>query len=779
MIKTEKPWQHFEASVGAALRAHGYEVVSNTLVGHKKVDHFLEYKQFSKNRRVLVECKCISKKLTQKQLSEIYANYLPLLPRHADEILVVTNLGITDSAKSMAKECRNFDAITLEELLQNVFDFEPYLNGLINQFEGDGVSKYYVPLRSIEYNDFEEFLDEWVLDGNASPIAILGSYGQGKTTFAKYLACKWAIRRLESSRGRIPILFKLGDIGSEQSLEGLVGKNLTAHHYVRNYNFPTFMELNQSGHFAILLDGFDEMKQALSFAEFRHNFNQLNRLVSGNAKVILLGRPTAFVTENEQRSILHGERIVSGVMVKNPDWPDYTEIRLSQFSLGDVQTFLDKYYNYIIENSKDERLISRLKRFGRFFASQLADSGLGELARRPVQLKMISEVLPDFHGRLEELTKHTLYDYFIDYVIERESGKAARLLFDTVERRRFARYVAVWLWSGRRDSSFEQDAVPDEVLSPFLRSGLSIENVKRDLLSASLLDRVGARLHFPHRSIQEFLVAESIALNEPAYKDGREIANMLEPDLVGFLDDYLSDLQRDSLREKFEEYRGSLPYDFVRVLAKRTENPTYKNSNYRHRAKRIGNSRSRTLSPWQILMLAVSHAQGELPKDVFASAACRAVEESGSHRSILAIIFAAMIATRDVGRRGQILERVWSVAVKTIRTQLNAAKIEYMKHGPRVDFGVLESELLSAIKNLQIRPTGYADLRGTFKHIHKGLRNYVYINDWDGGEYFDYRSARVQTELHNLEGDIAVDVESILEDVSYLRRERGVKLKGN
>lgn len=56
----------------------------------------------------------------------------------------------------------------------------------------------------------------------------------------------------------------------------------------------------------IVLDGFDEMKHAMSFSEFRAQVGQFNQLITPGAKVVLLGRPSAFTTDAEHHYVLKG-----------------------------------------------------------------------------------------------------------------------------------------------------------------------------------------------------------------------------------------------------------------------------------------------------------------------------------------------------------------------------------------------------------------------------------------------------------------------------------------
>jgi hypothetical protein len=107
-----------------------------------------------------------------------------------------------------------------------------------------------------------------------------------------------------------------------------------------------------------------------------------------------------------------------------------------------------------------------------------------------------------------------VYDIFItkliDDIIAREDDKYSRLAFSSSDRRQFLTEFAFWLWQGQHGTIVTSDQVPLELVQPFAR-GEDLEAVRRDLIVGSPLDRrLGERIRFPHRSFQEFLVAEAI-----------------------------------------------------------------------------------------------------------------------------------------------------------------------------------------------------------------------------------------------------------------------------
>ena len=81
------------------------------------------------------------------------------------------------------------------------------------------------------------------------------------------MSATMAKEAVENPIARIPILIRLGEVAGEQTLAGLLGKHFTATYQVHGYSFNAFREMNRNGRFVVFLDGFDEMKQLLSFRE--------------------------------------------------------------------------------------------------------------------------------------------------------------------------------------------------------------------------------------------------------------------------------------------------------------------------------------------------------------------------------------------------------------------------------------------------------------------------------------------------------------------------------
>jgi hypothetical protein len=121
---------------------------------------------------------------------------------------------------------------------------------------------------------------------------------------------------------------------------------LSARSAVHNYHFDTFMTLNGMGRLLVILDGFDEMKHTMTWEEFRFNFQELNRLVVATSRVILLGRPSAFLSDAEHTWVLRGVRQIGANSFRMSDWPEYRELHLAPFSEQDAFKFIHDYLTY-------------------------------------------------------------------------------------------------------------------------------------------------------------------------------------------------------------------------------------------------------------------------------------------------------------------------------------------------------------------------------------------------------------------------------------------------
>ncbi len=503
----------------------------------KKTDIFFEYDDFGRTVKLYVEAKDHTDRLGRNDVTLIFSDYSGILNRNAPaSLLIVSRNGITSDAECFVNEEQsNLRHQSIRELENNIFEITPYIRQLSCIFEEDGLNEYYIEARakrekdSIECAPFIETVDRWLETENAKPLAILAGYGSGKTSFAYRLVSQQAKKALQDPHERRPILMRLGDITRATNLEGLLGAQFTAYNAVRGYNYKSFMELNQRGRFLIVLDGFDEMKHAMSWADFRTTVSDLNKLAEGQAKVILIGRPSAFISDSEHFLVLRGRKFENGDWRRVFEWLEYEEYQLEHFNEDELLQFIPKYLMVMERNSA--------KREGREANVSWIDERSSELSSivksapevlsRPVHARILVEIAadPDYDLSVfvsDGVSRWNLYEAFFTRLADRETQKAARKPISSKDRLSFLAEVAYYLWvSKNKTTNFTIDDISDDIFEA-LPSGdaIDLDSKKREYLSGSFLERKPGDIYFfPHRSFAEFQVAKRMITHVP---DGAE-----------------------------------------------------------------------------------------------------------------------------------------------------------------------------------------------------------------------------------------------------------------
>lgn len=497
-----------------ALKIAGYDVTVDEQIDGKAFDLVGRTSRWRKRWLVGVICLTGRQPVSQKDLAVLWLDYEQSFSHGAiNELLVVTEVPPSLQAANWAESNPRLVVQTLASLTGGGLDLRGYLKTSAQLFADspDGLAHYYIPPVTGDGADLEDEVLKWIDDDpNSSiplhqPLALLGSYGLGKTSFAVKLTSILATRAAKDDFARVPVLIRLGDIASEQSLEGLIGAHFTATNLVPGYSFPILQDLNRQGRLVVIFDGFDEMKHLLTWTEFKFNLNQIGRMVAEESKVILLGRPTAFENDEEQSEALHGQ--IPGPLVTTPDpnGTDYFELEFAPLEPAQIRRFLELYLEYRASVKGRRSDIERIWH-------QIESPQLRDISRRPVQLRMLAEILPDHTGDIEDMDLVTVYDTFVNQIIHqvmvREGDKKNRLAFEREVRRDFLARLAFWMWEQRGTGILTSDQIPDTLVALYA-SGREINRTRRDLVIASPLDRrYGERIRFAHRSFQEFLVAE-------------------------------------------------------------------------------------------------------------------------------------------------------------------------------------------------------------------------------------------------------------------------------
>lgn len=545
-------------------------VQSEIPVGHQDVDIYYEEDTSAGTLRVACECKDYSEPLTRTHLEGIWNKYWPLVngdQKLIDAIRVFAPLPLGANAQAYAKQSK-MGFSTKDELELSIIDFRAYLRSIETQYR-DTLSAVYTRPVLDSGMDAEVVIRDWVNGTSAQPIAILAGYGMGKTSLALHVAAQLATARLGGDGVRIPILIPLSEISSQQSIEGLLGKIFSAQNRVPNYYFGLFAELNRRGRFVIFLDGFDEMKHAMSVPDFKYNFSQLHSLVESNTRVVLLGRPSAFISDSEEHHVLRGVQRIGGREIELPGAPEYTCLRLAQFT--EVQAF-EYIERYLAQNGPRLKGIRGQTYNHPEALIRLADvrehDELRMLVQRPVQARMVAELVVDGRVEWRSFSRYELYEIFVRRIIEREMEKQVRRALSFEIRLDFHQRLAWWLWTKARAQSFRVIDLPRHILGELPEElGIDRDGLARELLAGSLLDKkIGDSYHFPHRSFLEFLVARQIITQEWTHRTLEEVAGALTPEAVDFIKEAGHAEVIASWREHLDAIQAQVPCIFLSLI---------------------------------------------------------------------------------------------------------------------------------------------------------------------------------------------------------------------
>lgn len=672
-------------------------------IGSIKVDVWFRRRNMGADEELFVECKDYEEHLTKSQVTQIWAAYTGALQESASDakLLLVTRRGITTDAELFVHEHRReMRHQTIFEIENSVMDFEAYWRDLAGLFSEDKLDQYYIEQRATGASTdtdpilIHDHISDWLNNENNAPLAILGGYGAGKSSLAKRVASEQASKVLKDPSARGPILIKLGDLAKRTDLKGLLGGQFTADYPTSGFGFNPFMKMNAKGRFVVLLDGFDEMKHAMHWIDFRNQIRDLLPLTEGNSKVVLLGRPSAFLSEDEERHILRGEVRDGQLFHKLPDWPAFLEFHLSPFSEAERAEFVQRYIQAFNSNSSSEWRENRALQLNEIAALN------PEVFEKPVHAKLLTEIAsaPDFDlsGLSENVSKWSLYSAFFTQLFYRESGKAARADVSMEHRVAFLQRIALWLWEFKDGvTHFRLEEIPSVIVEEFCPEDHDgTESKLRELLVGPCLERKGESMfYFSHRSFAEFLVARAVHQLAPITKDLGRLSKLSKDGVFAFLAGVpLDKSDTESIAKNFRDAKGDLSLNFLFYLSQRLGD-----------LNSLKNKKRQSPPAWACFEFLESN-NSNLVIDL--ERLSERLPRVKSERHFLHLCYLYISATTKSVGRGQnnalgahfarvaaaILERFWTAGQTTGSSDLRGARLTTLKrylsplHGRRMEF---------------------------------------------------------------------------------------------
>jgi len=565
----------FEARVASLIRSSpGYKNVREQQhIRGKDVDLIFQ-KQWNPHKliTIAIECKDWATGINRSAVQEIFLDYKPLLDaKDIDELWIVTPKPVSATVQEYADSFSGLEVLHINEFEQGVIDFSLYTEYLRSRFYENKLDQYYIHSRlEKSKSTLHDKVLEWINGASSTPIAVWAGYGMGKTSYATFLASTLAEAFLADHSNRIPILIPLGDYYTSPRIDGLFSNVLTNEYGVHGYNFNTFWNLHEAGRFVIILDGFDEMKHAMTRNEFNAISKEIRKLILSNSKIILLGRPDAIISDEEHTLLIKGTRRVSGLDVPDTIGAEFTEFRLDFFSDIEYIEFLKRYISAFYD--KPDKVAYLSKRL-----AEIKRIDLSDILRRPVQARMLAQILLNPANAIEKISKYDLYSMFIEECLSREAEKHERQGIETSTRRRFMQDLAWWLWAIKRTRTFTITDIPPALSRGFIAEGQDKLGQLREHLVGSIVEErsVGSLVneksagtyYFPHMSFTEFLVAEYLVERQLKESDVAVLANAFDGEIRSFLSTYNKEDVSYKFYNDIKDFKGGLPWDFVEFIS--------------------------------------------------------------------------------------------------------------------------------------------------------------------------------------------------------------------
>jgi NACHT domain/Restriction endonuclease len=535
----------FRDTLEKVLSAAGFTTSTETKIGQKNVDVAAVWTKddVAGEQRYVFEAKDYKGTLPAKECNEFVSDHLPLLQEGAvDRAWLISRGPIAPGGRAAADRHRGLQIITFIEPQRRLLLIDSYLKDLITAYEQSRLESYYVRPETAGGEDLENYINDWMDKADAPPLFVLGAYGKGKSTFATHLAASMARLALVDPSARVPILVRLGEIADEQSIEGLLGKVLASQHRVTNYHFDTLRALNRNGRFLIIYDGFDEMKHGLTPAKFQQVLAELMRLEEGDARILVLGRDTAFHDEIEFRAVIDGvQRTSAGREIITPGRRSYSHVEIRGFTADEARKFVSCYLPIRAESERDGPATNPA-----WIAQRIAELSSGRFDRlleRPVHAQMLCEIAVQPDQLRADMSVYELFDSFVHLLIHRELEKRGRdRAFPLEVRRRFNAHLAWWLWEMGGASTTTLADIPQHICDAATRDlqhSLDREEMRRELIQGCLVEKGVNTIYF-HRSLQEFLAAEHLIETDLLQRTGspnwlHEVTSSVTPEVIKFV----------------------------------------------------------------------------------------------------------------------------------------------------------------------------------------------------------------------------------------------------
>ena len=441
-------------------------------------------------------------------------------------------LALKDDASSTKEEVVVGDIIFKVEteftLLDSLVDFSDYKAHIRRRVERDLLPDSNLTLRDVYVpssiknsegieidSSLDDYLKSWLIEPGQRQLALLGEYGQGKSTGSLLFAYNLLFN--DEHGQRIPLLLELRG-KSPANLQPLELLGAWASPY--RINPRSLWHLIVAGRILLIFEGFDEMVDVADSQDRLNHFRLLWKFCFPKAKLIFTGRPNLFFDDKELKALL-------GIESPTHASPYCIDIHLCPFDDKKIA----KSISWMAKN--DVHDILSLSKQSKPFC---------DIVSRPSLLYVISRIwkTPEFSNIKENISSADVMSAFIKYCYRRQSEKHNSnrqfMVLTESERKYFMDGIASYMASNRLKNQILKsqlqeitnklytaipnelphiEGIPKENLRPLKKRLESRENaldaVETDVRTCGLIVRDYSRydaFKFSHKSFFEFMIAD-------------------------------------------------------------------------------------------------------------------------------------------------------------------------------------------------------------------------------------------------------------------------------
>ncbi|MFG2045838.1 NACHT domain-containing protein [Micromonospora sp. NPDC048935] len=436
---------------------------------------------------------------------------------HASEGWVVVPQRISKAARAVDEQLDQVYCYTLDELIDESADFEPYLKWLEREVRDRQIEERFVPpscvkdepdrgsgriaARSVyswREGGLGEYVRSWLDDDTKEHLSILGEFGMGKSWFSLHfawtIAQEWrAAKASGRKRPRLPLVIPLRDYAKAVSLESLFSEFFFRKHEILPGGYGVFEALNRMGRLLLIFDGFDEMAARVDRQAMINNFWELARAVVPGSKVLLTCRTEHFPEAREGRDVLSA-RLAASTQALTGEPPQFEVVELEPFDDDQVDELLDKLTS---GPAKD---------------AILQNQDLVDLIRRPVMADLVLSALPVIErGAKVDISR--VYLYAVQHKIDADI-RAERTFTSLADKVYFLCELSAYMLK-ESILSINYRAIPDHIracFGPAVQEQRDLDHWHYDMLGQTMLVRNSEGDYSPaHRSLLEFFAAYRMA----------------------------------------------------------------------------------------------------------------------------------------------------------------------------------------------------------------------------------------------------------------------------